>query len=838
MARYNHYFGSFTGGEISPQTLGRSNSELYQVSAQTIDNFAVQIQGGLERRAGTKYIAEAAATTATRLIDFYHSSGNEYSLEFSNLKFRIFKDGAVVGGPTEVTTPYTSAQIPTLDYAQSGDTMYITHPDHPPKQLIRSSDTSWTLSDVDFDCAPMYPLDDSTYGRTEDLGNTSVQISSLSSNTLGASATLVVNSSLFAAGDVGKYMRIKNFTVDPDAEANASISVTQTTEDVKTLDGASATVTFDGEVYDSDVLDYTLDFGSPNTFEPFAVNSVKSWGSLPTASYLAVPDQFVKLPKVTTTTRTTPYSTVTTTVSRTYSGATNGTVITSGTNDFDASALHGAGASDDPAQDVSIPYVGVTTQYSGSVITSESTSVTGNETESWGLVKITAVNSATNVTVEVIRPLSSTNFHSSQQWQMSRFGSNTGYPAKVAFYEGRCFFGNIGNDTNVLVASKSNSITDFENGEGDEGTLTAASALEYTLSEVRAIQWLSPSQRLIIGATNGVYSISGTNQQGLNPILPPIFRKIAESQCSEVRPIFMQGVTFYTHSNSKRVASIVFRQGEFSGFDYVDMTRFSEHLLTDGIKEWARKDDIIWVVTNNGNLRGLTFNEELGVRAWHRHTLTNGTVKSVINLNDGELYLAIEREIDSSTVQYIERMSTDIQDVENKEDIICVDSAFTYDSTATDTITGLGHLEGETLDVLVDGAAHPQVTVSSGQVTLTSEASVVQLGIPYTAQLTTTEVVGGNRRGNSESRVTRIHEVGVKVYKTNGAKVKSADSSEVDILFNEGQIYGSGPDLFTGTKVEKINSGNVLNPTITVTSDRALPISILGVSADVNVMET
>lgn len=835
MARYNHYFSNFTGGEISPQTLGRSNSDLYRNSAQTIDNFIVQIQGGLERRPGTKYIADGAATTATRLIPFYHSSGAEYVLEFSNNKFRIFKDGAVVGGPTEVVTTYTTAQIPDLDYDQSGDTMYIVHPDHPPRQLTRTSDTVWTLADVDFDCAPMYPLDDSTYGRTEDIGNTAITISSLSANTLGGSATLVMSGSLFSADDVGKYMRIKNFSVDPDAEANATIAVTQTTEDVKTLDGATATVTFDGEVYTQDVQTFDGSTGAVN-----GRATLDLWGSLPAASYLSVPDQYVKLPKVTTTTRTTPYSTIVSTVTRTYTGATSGTAITSGTNDFDVTALHAGagGATTDPAKDISIPYVGVTTQYSGSVITSESTTVTGNETESWGLVEITGYTNATTVTVEIIRPLSSTDFHSSQQWQMSRFGDNTGYPSKVAFHEGRCFFANIGDDTNVLVASKSNSIIDFENGEGDEGTLTAGSALEYKLSEVRAIQWINPSQRLIVGATNGVYSISGTSQQGLNPLVPPLFRKIANSSCSSVKPIFMQGVTFYTHSNSKRVAGIVFKQGEYSGFDYVDMTRFSEHLISDGIKEWAQKGDVIWVVTVNGNLRGFTFNEELNVRAWHKHTLGNGTAKSVMNLNDDQLYFAIEREIDSATVQYIENMSDSIQGITDKEDIICVDSALTYDSTATTTITGLGHLEAETLDVLADGAAHPQVTVSSGQITLTSEASVVQLGIPYTAELQTTEVVGGNRRGSSEARVTRMHEVGVKLYKTNGAIVKSTDSADTDLLFNEGQVYGSGPDLFTGTKLQRINSGNVLNPTVTVKSDRALPISILGVSADVNVQET
>lgn len=791
MARYNHYFSSFLGGELDPKTLGRSDIDLYRGSAQTIDNFIVQPQGGLMRRPGFKYVEDAKATTATRLIPFYHSSGAKYMLELSNLKFRIFKDGVKVGAPTEITTPFTTAMIPDLDFAQSGDTMYVVHEDLAPRSITRTSDTAWTVAEVDFDCAPMYPLDDSTYGRTEDIGNTGVQVSSLSANTLGGSATLVMSASLFTSSDVGKFMRIKNFTADPDSEANASISTTQTTTNVKIQDGdVDSSSNYKGLTYDA--------AGAPN-------------GTY--TSYVRVDNLYAKLPDTTTSVRTTPYSTVTTTTTRTYDGSTASTV----TYTPDTATLENS-------------------TYSGSVLTSESITVTGNETESWGLVKITGYTNTTTVTVEIVRPLSSTNFHSSQQWQMSRFGANTGYPKKVAFYEGRCYFANIGTDTNVIVGSKSNSITDFENGEGDEGTLTAATALDFKLLDIRSIQWLQPSQKLIIGATNGVYSISGINQSGINPLSPPVFRKIANSECSAVKPIFTQNTTFFTHSSSKKVGALIYRPGEFSGFDYRDMTLISEHLTRSGIVEWAKKGDVIWCITTDGLLRGMTYNEEQGIKAWHQHTMT-GTLNSIQNIDDEYLFIAIERTINSSTVQYIETLTSDIQDL-GKENVICVDSAFTYDSTATSTITGLSHLEGETVDILADGASHPQRTVSSGQITLTQDASVVQLGIPYEAQVTTTEVVGGNRRGSSESRVSKIHEVGVKFLATNGAKTTAADSPEVDYTFNEGQVYGEGPDLFTGTKLVRINSGNVLNPTVTVKSSSALPISILGISADINVSET
>lgn len=792
MTKYNHYFSSFLGGELDPKALGRSDTDLYKASAETIDNFVVQVQGGVARRPGFKHVEAARSASGCRLIPFIHSSGAKYMLEFSDNKFRIFKDGAKVGAPTEVVTPWDIDTVGELDFAQSGDTMYVTHGDTPPQKITRSSDTSWNVTNVVYDCAPMYPLDDSTYGRTEELGNTAVQVTALSFNFLNATATLTVGASLFSADDVGKYMRIKNFTADPDSEANASITTSQTTIDVKASDGAVSTGTSEYQVVAYDAS------GVPDSSH---------------RSYIRKDHLYVKLPAVTTSTRTTPYSSIVSTTSRTYSGST--------------------GSSTSLAPTVATTE---TSTYTGSAITAETVTVTGNETESWGLVKLNGYISATQMTVTVLRPLSSQNFHSSQQWQMSRFGDNTGYPKKVAFYEGRCFFANHGDSTNVLIGSKTGSITDFENGEGSEGTLTAASALDFTLSEITSIQWLQPSQKLIIGATNGVYSLSGSNQAGINPLVPPIFRKIASSECSTVKPIFTQNTTFFTHSNSKKVGALIYRPGEFSGFDFKDMSLLSEHLISGGIKEWALKDGVIWSITGTGLLRGLTYNEEQGINAWHKHTLT-GTVNSIQSLDDDDLYVAIIRTINSSSTQYIETLAPNIQDV-NKEDVICVDSAFTYDSTATSVITGLGHLEGETVDILADGAAHPQLTVSSGQVTLTADASVVQLGIPYVSQLTTVEVVGGNRRGSSEARISRIHEVGVKFLSTNGAIVTLSGSPELEHTFNENQIFGQGADLFTGTKVESLNSGSVLNPTVTVKSSAALPISILGISADTYVSET
>lgn len=50
----------------------------------------------------------------------------------------------------ELTTTYATADLPNLKFSQSGDKMLIVHPSYPPRELVRISDTSWTITDVSF----------------------------------------------------------------------------------------------------------------------------------------------------------------------------------------------------------------------------------------------------------------------------------------------------------------------------------------------------------------------------------------------------------------------------------------------------------------------------------------------------------------------------------------------------------------------------------------------------------------------------------------------------------------------------------------------------------------
>jgi hypothetical protein len=102
-------------------------------------------------------------------------------------------------------------------------------------------------------------------------------------------------------------------------------------------------------------------------------------------------------------------------------------------------------------------------------------------------------------------------------------------------------------------------------------------------------------------------------------------------------------------------------------------------------------------------------------------------------------FLLVRRTIDGATVRYIEYIEKYLTD----EYAFFMDCGLTYDGTPVTAISGLDHLEGEEVTVLVDGAVHPNRTVSAGAINLQVAGSVVNVGLPYTATIKTMPIEAG-----------------------------------------------------------------------------------------------
>jgi hypothetical protein len=186
---------NFTAGELSPRVHSRIDIAKYNNGLKLCENIQVMVQGGARRRPGLRLAAETKnSAKKARLIPFIYNADQAYVLEVGDLYLRVFKDGALVGGPYEVTTPYTEAILPELEYVQGADTMYIMQGDTPVYRLQRYGDTDWRLLAAPFTVEPF-----------DEVGIKPALALTLSAATVGTGRNFSA-ASAFLAADVGRYI--------------------------------------------------------------------------------------------------------------------------------------------------------------------------------------------------------------------------------------------------------------------------------------------------------------------------------------------------------------------------------------------------------------------------------------------------------------------------------------------------------------------------------------------------------------------------------------------------------------------------------------------------------
>jgi hypothetical protein len=203
---------SLNAGEVSPRMEARQDQNKYLASCERLENFLPVTLGGIYRRPGTRFVAEAKEVEGhplKRLIPFTFSSEQAYVLEFGHEYIRFFKDGEPVmtaSSPIEeleVVTPYADTDLANLFYFQSADVMYICHPSFAVHKLSRTDNDpdTFVLTEVHFD--PPATIADQPTGA--DLGaGTLTPAATTGSGINVTAASAVWLGSGTSSGDVGR----------------------------------------------------------------------------------------------------------------------------------------------------------------------------------------------------------------------------------------------------------------------------------------------------------------------------------------------------------------------------------------------------------------------------------------------------------------------------------------------------------------------------------------------------------------------------------------------------------------------------------------------------------
>lgn len=145
MTRIRQVKTNFTAGEVSRELLGRGDLRAYENGALALRNLFIYPTGGLTRRAGLSYIDTAAGNG--RLIAFEFNTEQTYLLVLTDERIDIYAGGVNV---QTLSAPWPVADIPQVAWTQSADTLLMTHPDYPPKRLVRGGGGTFALDDWAF----------------------------------------------------------------------------------------------------------------------------------------------------------------------------------------------------------------------------------------------------------------------------------------------------------------------------------------------------------------------------------------------------------------------------------------------------------------------------------------------------------------------------------------------------------------------------------------------------------------------------------------------------------------------------------------------------------------
>lgn len=146
-----------------------------------------------------------------------------------------------------------------------------------------------------------------------------------------------------------------------------------------------------------------------------------------------------------------------------------------------------------------------------------------------------------------------------------------------------------------------------------------------------------------------------------------------------------------------------------------------------------------------------------------------------------------------------------------------------------DTITGLGHLEGETVAILADGFVMEQRAVASGSITLDNPATVVHVGLPYVAEFETLEVtMPGGESVSTRQKV--IPTASVMLGPSRNIKIGPAfDLLEEYEPRDSGESMQSAPPDLTGVADVYPAKTWAESGRVCIRQDQPLSLSIIGV---------
>ena len=415
------------------------------------------------------------------------------------------------------------------------------------------------------------------------------------------------------------------------------------------------------------------------------------------------------------------------------------------------------------------------------------------------------------------------------------FAATGDYPGSVSYFEQRrCFAGTTNKPQNIwMTKSGTESVMSFSLPIRDDDRI----AFRVAAREANTIRHIVPLTQLLLLTSAAEWRVSPVNSDAITPTTITV-RPQSYVGANNVQPVVINNTLLYTAARGGHIRECAYNW-QANGFISGDLSLRAPHLfdsydITD--MGYAKAPlPVVWFVSSSGKLIGLTYVPEQQIGAWHQHD-TDGVFESCAVVAEGSediLYCVIKRNVNGVDVRYVERMAS--RQFVDPADAFFVDAGVTYSGAPITTISsGLAHLEGKTVNILADGAVHPQLVVTGGAITLEQSASKIQVGLPITADLKTLPVAAGIDNGFAQGRYKNVNKAWLRVFRSSGIFIGPDENNLVEAKQRTTESYGSAPAL----KSEEIPI--LLNPAwadsgqVFVRQSDPLPLTVASLTLEVS----
>lgn len=828
MAKVSPLQEDFSTGEISPYFKGRVSSEKYKQALDTCKNYIPLIQGGLTRRPGTKYIADVkTASKSTRLIPFEYSTTQAYIIEFGDLYLRFYRNQGQItsGGPAyEIVSPYAEADLFQLKFTQSADVLYITHPSYAPRKLNRYSNTSFTLTAIDFLDGP--------YLKTNATAENPLTAYTLTpAAATGDAIAVVTGPSLAVTGAVNNGAGLIRITTAASTAITGDRALVAGVTGTVEANGTWVLTRISSTVFDLQASVFVNAFVGAGTILPgifvstdvgrlvrMQEGTVWGWGKIATFTDCAHVAVDIKSTLTDATSKpswrlgewgtTTGYPSTVVFHEDRLVFATNQRIDGSMSSDYEnfaptdtTSAVLANSAISFSLNDNKVNVIRwMTSDEKGLLV--------GTAGGEW-LVRPSSQSeamTAVNISAKPSTYFGSANIQPVQVGKASLFIQTAGRKCREVSY----FF-----DVDGFRAPDLSYLSEHITGTG-------VLQLAYQ-KEPQSIVWMVRADGVLIGMTY---------ERELENLRVGWHRhELGGTSDASGTIAKVESVAVIPSSDGKRSEVWIVVKRWING-----ATKRYVESLTQMFEDNIAQREAFFVDC------GLTYDDPKTITAVSIGAITTVTSAAHGFSNGDRLYLNLFLGIPQleGLRFYAANVAANTFEIQATLGVNLNSAAYTaYVSGGkarklVSTISGLTHLEGQTVSIWADGAVLPDQVVTAGAITITEPSSTIQIGYGYNSDGKMLRLEAGSQDGTALGKTRRIHRVGFLLHRSLGLKYGASFTALDLIPFRSASALLSAPvPLFSGIKSETLNADYDFDNQICWRVDQPTPSTILAVMPQV-----